>query len=131
MTSWSDVMSHSSSGVSRATIGRTFPFELVRLNAPMTLASVGPSTNSDVSPPQPNRTTSDTSRGNRRTPPPREKKDVIRCERGDSNPQAFRRQILSLVRLPVSPLSPSGVKLTIGTAPRKAPQRFGRDDQNA
>jgi hypothetical protein len=31
----------------------------------------------------------------------------MECERGDSNPQALRRQILSLVRLPVSPLSPA------------------------
>ena len=27
------------------------------------------------------------------------------CERGDSNPHGFPRQILSLVRLPISPLS--------------------------
>jgi hypothetical protein len=27
------------------------------------------------------------------------------CERGDSNPHALRRQILSLVRLPIPPLS--------------------------
>src|SRR5437764_5859973 len=36
---------------------------------------------------------------------PGEKSERSGCERGDSNPQAFRRQILSLVRLPVSPLS--------------------------
>ena len=28
------------------------------------------------------------------------------CERGDSNPHGFTRQILSLVRLPIPPLSP-------------------------
>jgi hypothetical protein len=27
------------------------------------------------------------------------------CERGDSNPHGFTRQILSLVRLPIPPLS--------------------------
>ena len=27
------------------------------------------------------------------------------CERGDSNPHGFPRQILSLVRLPIPPLS--------------------------
>ena len=31
--------------------------------------------------------------------------NVKRCERGDSNPYTLRCQILSLVRLPVSPLS--------------------------
>ncbi len=30
---------------------------------------------------------------------------VIWCERGDSNPHGFTRQILSLVRLPIPPLS--------------------------
>ena len=41
------------------------------------------------------------------------------CERGDSNPQAFRRQILSLVRLPVSPLSRKfGVPKKITPIPR-------------
>ncbi len=29
------------------------------------------------------------------------------CERGDSNPHGFTRQILSLVRLPIPPLSQS------------------------
>jgi hypothetical protein len=30
---------------------------------------------------------------------------LVWCERGDSNPHGFTRQILSLVRLPVPPLS--------------------------
>jgi hypothetical protein len=30
---------------------------------------------------------------------------VFWCERGDSNPHGFTRQILSLVRLPIPPLS--------------------------
>ena len=30
------------------------------------------------------------------------------CERGDSNPHGFPRQILSLVRLPIPPLSHRG-----------------------
>ncbi len=30
---------------------------------------------------------------------------LIWCERGDSNPHGFTRQILSLVRLPIPPLS--------------------------
>jgi hypothetical protein len=29
----------------------------------------------------------------------------VKCERGDSNPHAFRHQILSLARLPIPPLS--------------------------
>jgi hypothetical protein len=31
------------------------------------------------------------------------------CERGDSNPHGFPRQILSLVRLPIPPLSHVGL----------------------
>jgi hypothetical protein len=33
------------------------------------------------------------------------KLDKLWCERGDSNPHGFTRQILSLVRLPIPPLS--------------------------
>ena len=33
--------------------------------------------------------------------------DDIWCERRDSNPHGFTRQILSLVRLPIPPLSPA------------------------
>ena len=33
------------------------------------------------------------------------------CERGDSNPHGFPRQILSLVRLPIPPLSQCTRKL--------------------
>ena len=33
------------------------------------------------------------------------REDLFWCERGDSNPHALRRQILSLVRLPIPPLS--------------------------
>jgi hypothetical protein len=33
-------------------------------------------------------------------------RSTIWCERGDSNPHGFTRQILSLVRLPIPPLSP-------------------------
>ena len=42
------------------------------------------------------------------------------CERGDSNPHGFTRQILSLVRLPIPPLShlaetaPQGTGTAIG-----------------
>ena len=32
---------------------------------------------------------------------------LVWCERGDSNPHGFTRQILSLVRLPIPPLSHS------------------------
>ena len=38
-----------------------------------------------------------------------------RCERGDLNPYTFRCQILSLVRLPVSPLSPAPESTGPGT----------------
>jgi hypothetical protein len=31
--------------------------------------------------------------------------EITWCERGDSNPHGFTRQILSLVRLPIPPLS--------------------------
>ena len=34
-------------------------------------------------------------------------KEKAWCERGDSNPHGFTRQILSLVRLPIPPLSQS------------------------
>ena len=33
---------------------------------------------------------------------------LVWCERGDSNPHGFPRQILSLVRLPIPPLSHFG-----------------------
>jgi hypothetical protein len=33
------------------------------------------------------------------------------CERGDSNPHGFPRQILSLVRLPIPPLSHDSIKI--------------------
>ena len=40
---------------------------------------------------------------------PRDESEVVEektwCERGDSNPHGFTRQILSLVRLPIPPLS--------------------------
>ena len=41
------------------------------------------------------------------------------CERGDSNPHGFTRQILSLVRLPIPPLShfPWAVALRCYDAP--------------
>jgi len=42
------------------------------------------------------------------------------CERGDSNPHGFPRQILSLVRLPIPPLSHRG-------GPGKLYRRAGRD----
>jgi hypothetical protein len=38
------------------------------------------------------------------------------CERGDSNPHGFPRQILSLVRLPIPPLSRSVVRKIIQAA---------------
>src|SRR5262249_13940032 len=34
-----------------------------------------------------------------------ERTRIVWCERGDSNPHGFTRQILSLVRLPIPPLS--------------------------
>ena len=36
-------------------------------------------------------------------------RDGIWCERGDSNPHGFTRQILSLVRLPIPPLSRASI----------------------
>jgi hypothetical protein len=36
---------------------------------------------------------------------------TVWCERGDSNPHGFTRQILSLVRLPIPPLSHIHFKL--------------------
>jgi hypothetical protein len=39
---------------------------------------------------------------------PAAKPDKLWCERGDSNPHGFTRQILSLVRLPIPPLSHAG-----------------------
>ena len=36
------------------------------------------------------------------------------CERGDSNPHGFPRQILSLVRLPIPPLSHLGNQIIYG-----------------
>jgi len=45
------------------------------------------------------------------------------CERGDSNPHGLTRQILSLVRLPIPPLS-QAVKFYIGIG--SASQSFQR-----
>ena len=39
----------------------------------------------------------------------------IWCERGDSNPHGFTRQILSLVRLPIPPLSHAAAETRLAT----------------
>ena len=52
------------------------------------------------------------------------------CERGDSNPHGFTRQILSLVRLPIPPLSHSYLSLLPFLVLRKLPAgsyRLGQD----
>src|SRR5882724_1917557 len=47
--------------------------------------------------------------------------EEIWCERGDSNPHGFPRQILSLVRLPIPPLSHASISTSYQfiTLPRR------------
>jgi hypothetical protein len=48
------------------------------------------------------------------------------CERGDSNPHALRRQILSLVRLPIPPLSHALVSIVYQHSPIAAWSLWGK-----